>query len=95
MHKLLKVVVVIILLISTVSCGETQLALDCSSPRAFAESTNEMLKYLSKNGSTEEQQAFSMGIFSITMEFNKSGEDSDVLGRYDGWTIRQIIDYGS
>ena len=95
MQKLLKVALVVVAVFSLASCGETELALDCSSPKAFAESTTDMLKYLSENGSTEEQQAFSMGIFSITMEFNQSGENTNVLEKYDGWSIQQVIDHGS
>jgi hypothetical protein len=94
MKRIVNFVLVLAFMIAFLSCGQTEPTLDCSSPTSFAESTTEMLKYVSENASPEEQQAFSMGIFKITMEFNNSGEDAEVLSRYDGWTIQQVMDHG-
>jgi len=96
MNKVFGFSLALMIVLFLMSCGGNrgELKLDCSSPQSFAESTTEMLKNLSTGGSTEEQQAFSMGMFKISMEFNRSGEDPDVLMKYDGWTVVQVIEHG-
>lgn len=89
----------LLILLSTVflivSCGGgEELKLDCSSPQSYAESTTKMVKKLSESGNNEDGQAFSMGMLKISLEFNQSGNDINVLKKYHGWTAKQVIEHG-
>jgi hypothetical protein len=96
MTRVVAVLVGFAVLMGLASCGGSgsEPTLDCSTPQTCAESTMRMLQQLTESATPEEQQAFSSGMFKITMEFNNSGEDIEVLKKYQGWTITQVMDHG-